>query len=96
MKLLWITLLRLIGTVPTEGNENLRDSMPHFSKDLYRLALENKIVLIYLSRVHRNGVSENLFHYHNRRLNVLMNVLTDVVEVLDEHGFRYVLERLHN
>ena len=62
-----------------------------FSRDLYRLALANKVALTYLSRVRRGGLSEKLFQYYSRRLNALMNVLVDVVKVLDEHGFRYVV-----
>ena len=91
MKPLWITLLRLIETAPTEGNENLRGTTSHFPKNLYILALVNKIVLAYLSRVHRVDKSEKLFYYHNRRLNVLMKVLADIVKALNEHGFRYVV-----
>ena len=91
MKSLWITLLKLIETVPIKDNENLRGSTSHFSKNLYKLALLNKIVLAYLSRVCRVDESEKLFHYHNRRLNVLMKVLTDIVKTLNERSFRYVV-----
>jgi len=91
MKPSWITLLRSIGTVFVESDKGSKVNMLNFSKDLYKLAFVNKVVLTYLSRVHRDGISEKLFHYHNRRLNALMRVLTDVVEALDEHGFRYVV-----
>ena len=91
MRSLWIKLLGSIGTVFVESDRGSKANMLNFSKDLYRLAFVNKIVLTYLSRVRRDGISEKLFHYHNRRLNALMRVLTNVVQVLDEHGFRYVV-----
>jgi len=91
MRSLWIKLLGSIGTVFVESDRGSKANMLNFSKDLYRLAFVNKIVLTYLLRVRRNEISEKLFNYHNLRLNALMRVLTDVVQVLDEHGFRYAV-----
>jgi len=82
---LWVELLRIVAG----GIDEVAKTS--FSRDLYGLALANKVVLTYLSKVRKDGLSEKLFRYHDRRLDVLMNVLVDVVKVLNEHGFRYIV-----
>ena len=62
-----------------------------FSRELYGLALRNKVVLSYLSRCGVSKRSERYYEYHKSRHERLLDVMCHVCEVLDEHGFSYAV-----
>ena len=67
------------------------NSWLEFSEALYRVALVNKVALIYLSRCTCGGGCAKLRGYHFLRLRAVLDVLARVSRVLEERGFRYAV-----
>jgi hypothetical protein len=83
-----IHLLKLLGS-PFAGYEY----RPYtgFSKMLYEIALKNKVVLSYLSKVSDDSMANALYRYHSKRLDVLLENLVRICGGLNELGFNYVV-----
>lgn len=86
-KLRILRILRAVGAPFSDSKE-----VVIFSYHDYRVALSNKVALMYLSHCKDNGLEAvKLYEYHSSRFKNLLNMLCHVCRAFNEHCFKYTV-----